>query len=302
MSSSEKFSLRWNDFESNIRSSIGELRSKEDFVDVTLVCENEQINAHKVIISACSPFFRNILTRNPHKNPLVYLKGVHLSDMQSILDFMYHGEVSVSQDNLNNFLSVAENLEVKGLTQKQSSENKESSKSSSQSRQEQKSPRSVAPPAPKPHDSMCSASSHQSPVGSLVKIEPKTSESSINDPAAVAKYNQEVYDEEEELYDQYDEEIQYSDQAQSLDLSISTGNADDLSQYVIVNPTIKEYTCSLCHTFKAKLPSKVKNHLEAIHFPGMFLYDCDICGQTLKGRNALNIHKSKLHSSRKPSS
>jgi len=298
MSSSEKFSLRWNDFESNIRSSIGELRSKEDFVDVTLVCENEQINAHKVIISACSPFFRNILTRNPHKNPLLYLKGVHLSEMQSILDFMYHGEVSVSQDNLNNFLSVAEDLEVKGLTQKQSSENKESSKSSSQSRQEQKSPRPVAPPALKPRDSMCTDSSHQSPVSSLVKTEPKRSESSINDTATVVKYNQEVYDEEEELYDQYDEEIQYSDQAQSLDLSTLTGpgNADDLSQYVIVNPTIKEYTCSLCHTFKAKLPSKVKNHLEAIHFPGMFLYDCDICGQTLKGRNALNIHKSKLHS------
>ena len=223
MSSSEKFSLRWNDFESNIRSSIGELRSAEDFVDVTLVCENEQINAHKVIISACSPFFRNILTRNPHKNPLVYLKGVHLSDMQSVLDFMYHGEVSVSQENLNKFLSVAEDLEVKGLTQKQSSDNKESSKSSSQSRQEQKSPRSVAHPSPKPQDSMCTVSSHQSPVSSLVKTEPKTSESSINDPSAVAKYNQEVYEEEEELYDQYDEEIQYSDQAQSLDISTATG-------------------------------------------------------------------------------
>ena len=77
-------------------------------------------------------------------------------------------------------------------------------------------------------------------------------------------------------------------------------NPDDLSQYVLVNPAIKEYTCSLCQTFKAKLPSKVKNHLEAIHFPGMFLYDRDICGKTLKGRNALNIHKSTTHSSRKP--
>lgn len=199
----------------------------EDFVDVTLVCENEQINAHKVIISACSPFFRNILTRNPHKNPLVYLKGVHMTDMKSVLDFMYHGEVSVSQENLNKFLSVAEELEVKGLTQKQSSDRKESRyskpSSSSQSRQEQPSPQLLAHPVTNPRDShlVDSEITHQSPVGSLVKTESKSSDIASNN--TVAKYNEEVYDEEEELYDLCDEEYQYSDQAKSLDLSSATG-------------------------------------------------------------------------------
>ena len=223
MSSSDKFSLRWNDYESNIRSSIGQLRSVEDFVDVTLVCEDEQISAHKVIISACSPFFRNLLTRNPHNNPLVYLKGVHPSDMKSVLDFMYHGEVSVSQEDLNKFLSVAEDLEVKGLTQKQSSDSKETSNSSSQSRPERKSPQSVvhhSPPAsiPRGPQSVYPVSSHESPVNP-VKTEPRPS---VPDNP-VATYNDEVYDEGEELYDQYDEEIQYSDQSQSLDLSTTTG-------------------------------------------------------------------------------
>ena len=59
--------------------------------------------------------------------------------------------------------------------------------------------------------------------------------------------------------------------------------------------TVKEYHCSICNIFKAKLPSKVKNHLEAIHFPGMFLYNCNICRKTFKGKNALNIHKSTIH-------
>jgi len=117
---SEKFCLRWNDFENNISLAFRELRNDKDFFDVTLACEDEQIQAHKVILSACSPFFRNILRRNQHQNPLLYLKGVRYTDLQSVLNFMYHGEVNVAQEELNSFLAVAEDLRVKGLTQNQS--------------------------------------------------------------------------------------------------------------------------------------------------------------------------------------
>jgi len=116
---SEKFCLRWNDFESNISSAFRELRDDKDFFDVTLACDDEQIHAHKVILSACSPFFRNILRRNSHSNPLLYLKGVKYPDLQAVLNFMYHGEVNVAQEELNSFLAVAEDLRVKGLTQNQ---------------------------------------------------------------------------------------------------------------------------------------------------------------------------------------
>eukprot|EP00092_Neocalanus_flemingeri_P013082 GFUD01014097.1.p1 GENE.GFUD01014097.1~~GFUD01014097.1.p1 ORF type:complete len:352 (-),score=72.11 GFUD01014097.1:39-1094(-) len=118
---SEKFCLRWNDFESNISTAFRELRDDKDFFDVTLACNGDQIQAHKVILSACSPFFRNILRRNPHQHPLLYLKGVKYTDLQSVLNFMYHGEVNVAQEELNSFLAVAEELSVKGLTQNQSS-------------------------------------------------------------------------------------------------------------------------------------------------------------------------------------
>jgi len=122
----EKFCLRWNDFESNIGVAFRELREDQEFFDVTLACDEDQIQAHKVILSACSPFFRRILQRNPHPHPVLYLKGVKLSNLQSILNFMYHGEVNLAQEDLNVFLEVAEELKVKGLTQKQSSKMPES--------------------------------------------------------------------------------------------------------------------------------------------------------------------------------
>jgi len=120
MVSAEKFCLRWNDFESNISVAFRELREDKDFFDVTLACDDEQIQAHKVILSACSPFFRTILKRNSHDHPLLYLKGVKYIDLVSVLNFMYHGEVNVSQEELNSFLAIAEELKVKGLTQNKS--------------------------------------------------------------------------------------------------------------------------------------------------------------------------------------
>jgi len=118
MASSEKFCLKWNDFETNISSAFRDLREEKDFFDVTLASDDDnQIQAHKVILSACSPFFRNILRRNSHQHPMLYLKGVKYKELISVLNFMYMGEVSVAQEELNSFLSVAEELKVKGLTQ-----------------------------------------------------------------------------------------------------------------------------------------------------------------------------------------
>jgi len=151
MGSSEKFCLRWNDFETNISVAFRELREEKDFFDVTLACEDNQIQAHKVILSACSPFFRNILRRNPHQHPLLYLKGVKYQELQSVLNFMYMGEVNVAQEELNSFLSVAEDLKVKGLTQNNAkSSSEELSKSSNRMTREPPDRQIEATPAPPP--------------------------------------------------------------------------------------------------------------------------------------------------------
>ena len=115
--SSEKFCIQWNNFEKDFSSAFRSIREDKDFFDITIVCEDEQIEAHKVILSACSPFFKNMLRRNQHQHPLLYMKGVSYRDMEAVLNFMYHGEVNIAQEDLNSFLQVAEDLSVKGLTQ-----------------------------------------------------------------------------------------------------------------------------------------------------------------------------------------
>ena len=119
MGSSEDFCLRWNSFESNISGSFRELREDSEFFDVTLCCDNgiDIVQAHKVILAACSPFFRKILSHQKNQqNPLLYLKGICLKDLQIAIKFMYHGEVNIARESLNNFLEVAEDLEIKGLS------------------------------------------------------------------------------------------------------------------------------------------------------------------------------------------
>ena len=112
----EKFCVQWNEFEKDISSAFRHIREDRDFFDITIACEDDQIEAHKVILSACSPFFKNVLRRNKHQHPLIYLKGVSYRDMEAVLNFMYHGEVNIAQDDLNSFLQVAEDLRVKGKT------------------------------------------------------------------------------------------------------------------------------------------------------------------------------------------
>ncbi|CAG9771287.1 unnamed protein product [Ceutorhynchus assimilis] len=111
----QQYSLRWNDFHSSILSSFRHLRDEEDFVDVTLACDGCSFTAHKVVLSACSPYFRRLLKANPCTHPIVILRDVQHKDMESLLRFMYNGEVHVGQEHLTDFLKTAQMLQVRGL-------------------------------------------------------------------------------------------------------------------------------------------------------------------------------------------
>ena len=250
--SSEKFCLRWNDFESNISSAFRELRDDKDFFDVTLACDDDQIQAHKVILSACSPFFRNVLRRNPHQHPLLYLKNVKYTDLQAVLNFMYHGEVNVAQEELNSFLAVAEDLKVKGLTQNQSgsqntkpSSSYQSSKDNSVSKTFQRPPEREppppkrarpAPPVHQPHDEDIQ---EVTPIKSEPRDTPDQSNTTITpqlhavyntpQPVALAEENSlTTYQEEEGGYEEYAQyEEQYGDQQGSMDMGLVQGQVGD---------------------------------------------------------------------------
>ena len=115
---SEKFKLKWNDFQSNVSNSFGLLRNENYLHDVTLVSDdNLQISAHKLVLSACSDYFKNILkhSKHPHYHPLVCLSGVSSEDLNNIVDYMYNGEVQIHQEELDRFLNVAQRLKLNGL-------------------------------------------------------------------------------------------------------------------------------------------------------------------------------------------
>ena len=113
---SEKLCLQWNDFQENVKSSFAKLRGITDFIDVTLACEDgHQIEAHKVILAASSPFFETILKKNKHSHPLIFMRGMKSIDLVAVVDFLYFGEATVFQQNLESFLAIAEELQLKGL-------------------------------------------------------------------------------------------------------------------------------------------------------------------------------------------
>ena len=112
---SEKLCLSWDDYESNFSVAFRDLRQEKEFFDVTLACKDGQLEAHKVILSSCSIFFKDILKRNPHVHPLLYMKDVKLNHLQAVMDFMYQGNVNVDQKELDTFLALARELKVKGL-------------------------------------------------------------------------------------------------------------------------------------------------------------------------------------------
>ena len=112
----EKFNLKWNDFQENVSKSFGFLRKEEDFFDVSLVCDDEEIvSAHKIVLSASSDLFKSILRKADHSKPMIFLNGVASKELNNILDYIYEGEVQLFQDELDDFLSVAEKLKIDGL-------------------------------------------------------------------------------------------------------------------------------------------------------------------------------------------
>ena len=113
---SEKLCLQWNDYQDNIKCVFAFLKEDKDFKDVTLVCEDgQQMEAHRVILASSSPLFQRLLARNKHPHPLIYIRGMRFEHLLAIVDFLYRGEASVFQDDLDSFLAIAEELQLKGL-------------------------------------------------------------------------------------------------------------------------------------------------------------------------------------------
>ncbi|XP_059487100.1 sex determination protein fruitless-like isoform X12 [Neocloeon triangulifer] len=113
---SQQYSLRWNNYVRHMTSAFESLRSDRDLIDVTLSCEGKKIPAHKMLLSACSSYFKDLFKENPCQHPVIIFRNVTFDDLMALVDFMYNGEVNVEQEQLASFLNTAELLQVQGLT------------------------------------------------------------------------------------------------------------------------------------------------------------------------------------------
>ncbi|XP_014250717.1 protein tramtrack, beta isoform-like isoform X2 [Cimex lectularius] len=116
MAGNQQFCLRWNNHQSTLISVFDNLLESGTLVDCTLAAEGQYLKAHKVVLSACSPFFEGLFSQHYEKHPIIILKDVTFGELKAMLDYMYRGEVNISQEQLGAFLKAAESLQIKGLT------------------------------------------------------------------------------------------------------------------------------------------------------------------------------------------
>jgi len=327
MMSAEKFCLRWNDYESNISVAFRELREDKDFFDVTLACDDDQIQAHKVILSACSPFFRTVLKRNPHNHPLLYLKGVKYTNLIAVLNFMYHGEVNVVQEELNSFLATAEDLKVKGLTQN-NSENlprQESTKQQPGNSTERKIPtpqlqRSqplvVPDQIPRTNISKSAYQAEDDDIQEVVPVkrepvnihpEPHHIEIQAEDqPSQVEDNSMAMYEESYAGYEHFEDGAEPAYDGAMVAGGNTEGNKVGASESnptsqerdnmflvhmaMVMDGAVKKWQCTLCGKM-AKLKGDILDHVECNHRDTAFLYSCRYCSKVVNTNRKLRTHE-----------
>jgi len=293
----DKFCLKWNDFQSNVSTAFQELREGGDFFDVTLACEDQQLEGHKVILSACSPFFRALLRRHPHQHPLLYMKGVRHADMLAVLNFMYHGEVNIAQAELSTFLAVAEELQVKGLTKGPDPATPSPAKRSPEAPPSHRAPKArrlASPTLPPPFEPVPEVEQEEEQEEEVVRDIKTEQEQGLGEGREMAVVD---YEGEEQgrfgMADyHYQEEMAQALAEGTVGYTKAVKDRSMLYSYVTSqqlpgSPVM--FKCTLCGKMMNAKRNAV-NHVENIHFPHSFIHHCPICQKELKSKEALNNH------------
>ena len=263
MGSSEKFCLKWDDFKDNIGVSFGNLQQTEEFSNVTLTCDGDhKIEAHKIILSASSPFFNLLLRKNNHPHPLLYMRGMSTNQLSAVVDFIYHGEVNIYQEDLEDFLKLAEELQLKGL-----------SGSETEIRPSQKSELVQSKTRNKPGHHY----SEREKINESYELDGTANQIFSVQGVGASTEDTSVVNADTDLMKQ---ETNIEDLDATIDTmmeNLGPGNG---------------YACKICGKIEPKKKDHLKNHIEAKHIQGV-THPCTKCGKSFRSRIGLTQHISK---------
>ena len=266
-SDSENFCLKWNDFVANITDSFAHLHKDKDFSDVTLACaDGLQIKSHKIILASGSRVFKNLFETNLMEKPVIFMRGVKSDHLSWIVDFLYKGEVNIDQENLNEFLALADDLQPKGLTETGGNDVEESLKPQEFYRNAS---RSLKPAAMSSNNHNTKAWGENKIVEAQKDINPGGILSVIQDFQTAQTGNKSG--------------VTFQDGFDDLEMEIGK-----LMKKVDGN----KWTCVACGKTDQKI--NIKKHIEGHHIERSDHF-CNICGKHCRSRNALQKHMSTNH-------
>jgi len=298
--------LKWNDFQGSISSSLGALRTTSDLLDVTVQCGVESLQCHRLVLSACSDWFKAVFRALPAitQNPVIVLWEATARDMALLLDFMYNGEVNVKQENLNSFLALAEKLSVRGLTQgqgggggggdKERDRHVEPTKqqppihSSTPLRRQEERGESVKRQRVEhraPEHRGQQQQQHQQEIEEVAVVKQEVSREveqveqvveeygNYQDGGEVAQY------EGDNMYDSYYDEGGQADY----------GQLNNSQQMASKGFPTGEGECPICF----KRTAKIRRHMEDVHFPNPT--PCTVCDKIFTSVNKMRAHRAYTH-------
>ena len=269
----EKVCLKWDKFKQNFNYAIGNFRVDNDLMDVTLACaDGQQMEAHKVILAASSPTFRDLFKQNKHPHPLIFTTRTKSSDLSSILDFLYLGEANIPQIDLESFLALAEQLQLDGLM------------------------------GPTPtSDNGVEQNVHQGVISPKTSFELKE-DARVSSPIKQISSDAMISEESRPIAEMSADSIKNPGNSVlmqnnfygALDLEVQT--MMEMTQNTIRNGQSKtkrrSYSCKVCG--KEGYGSNIKKHIEANHLKGLSV-PCDLCEKRSRSIHGLGQHKVKYH-------
>jgi len=274
-----------------------ELRDDSAFCDVTLACDGRRVEAHKVILSSCSPVIKDLLIQSQHPHPILYLRGVKFSQITALLDFIYKGEVDLAREELDDFLEVARELQVKGLTEEDR-----------QSREFEQNPKAIE------HEVLGFTANDDDQKKEKIKPafptlfteeDENEKEETYFEPIEEANFIPQIKMEEEDYFDREDESCDTSAPFPEYkviyrDKVYFNCEQCDYKTTRKVNLTEHEesihkgilHACDQCD-FKIGRKDSLKRHIKSVH-QGV-IYSCELCEFKTAQKGNLNRHMKKVH-------